>query len=115
MGFGRIKPYDHAALAAKASCGVTPTKNPFVYLGWIPRYLELFAKIGETRRILPQLTVPCTTIQSRRDEMVSVRSMDYLRTHSQMDVHTLEHSGHFHYNTADLDVLKGMFKVFMNV
>ena len=115
VGFGRIKPDDHAALAAKASCGVIPTKNPFVYLGWIPRYLELFAKIGDTRRILPQLTAPCVTIQSRRDEMVSARSINYLKAHSQMVVHTLEHSGHFHYSPEDLDILQTMFQKFINV
>ena len=69
--FDKIKPGDDVALAAKNCYGIQNNKNVLLYLGWVPRFLELFAKIRQTGKKVSCLSTPCTVFQSVRDEMVS--------------------------------------------
>lgn len=43
------------------------------YIGWIPRYLELFRESAAARRDLPRLTVPTLVYMAAKDELVSLR------------------------------------------
>lgn len=103
--FNKIKLDDKIALAAKNCCGITLEKNIFKYLGWIPPYLGLFGKIHRTRKILPMLKTSCTAYQSYNDEMVSLKSVEYLRSKSSMNVVELENSGHYYYEDEDLKLM----------
>lgn len=104
---------DRFGMAAKAACSIVPSKNPFHYLGWIPRYLELFQKIKETRAVLQDLQTPTIAIQSRLDEMVSKNADHYLREHSSMEVYTLEKSYHYLYGSEEFIKIKGLFQKFI--
>lgn len=73
------------------------------YLGWIPRFLELFRECAATRKLLGQICVPCRIYQSAKDEMVSTRSCRDLAPHPRLQVTVLENSGHFAYKGADLE------------
>lgn len=110
---GNIAPNDHAALAAQRCCGVTQTKNPLPYLGWIPRFLELFSKIRTVRKLLPQLTSPCLAVQSMQDELVSPRAMDELRRNPNTTILPLPQSGHYYYPAEDKQTLKEAFTSFI--
>lgn len=112
---GKIAPDDHAALAAQRCCGVAQTKNPLPYLGWIPRFLELFSKIRTVRKLLPQLTTPCIAVQSLKDELVSPRAMEELQQSPHVTVLPLPQSGHYYYPTADLAALHKAFCEFINL
>lgn len=101
--FDRIRPDDHIALAAKRCYGIAAERNLLRYIGWLPRYLELFSKIHKTRKLLPLLQTKCAAYQSNRDEMVSRASINYLKNHSGMDVVTLKHSTHYYYDNADFE------------
>lgn len=109
----RISEDDILAQATKDSCSIKLCNNPFLYLGWIPRYLELFGKINRTRYLLPLLSTPCYTYQSHYDEMVSRKATEYLRTHSQMIVTEFKDSTHFYYSPADLAFLQVSFSDFI--
>ena len=111
--FDRIRPDDLSAIAAKNCYGIENDRNPLHYLGWIPRFLELFAKIRATRKILGQLKTSCITYQSAQDEMVSCRSIAYLKENSKMEVRVLEKSAHFYYEKGDFDRLLSSFSVFI--
>lgn len=111
---GNIPENDHAALAAQRCCGVAQTKNPLPYLGWIPRFLELFSKIRTVRKLLTQLTTPCLAVQSMQDELVSPRAMEELRRSHHVTVLPLPHSGHYYYPPADLAALHRAFCEFIN-
>ena len=111
----KINPDDKEALAAKACYGIASDKNPFHYVGWIPRYLELFSKIRQTRKVLHMLEAPCYVYLSRRDEMVSVRSAAYLNDNPHITVKWLEASGHYYYGDSDFDFLLNEFKRFIDV
>ena len=110
---GNIAPNDHAALAAQRCCGVAQTKNPLPYLGWIPRFLELFSKIRAVRKLLPKLITPSLAVQSMKDELVSPRAMDDLRRNPYITLLPLPHSGHYYYPPTDKEALHEAFTTFL--
>ena len=110
---GKIAADDHAALAAQRCCGVAQTKNPLPYLGWIPRFLELFSKIRAVRKLLPKLTTPSLAAQSMKDELVSPRAMDEVRRNPHITLLPLPHSGHYYYPPADKEALHEAFTAFL--
>ena len=111
---GSIAADDHAALAAQRCCGVAQTKNPLPYLGWIPRFLELFSKIRAVRKLLPKLITPSLAVQSMKDELVSPRAMDDLRRNPYITLLPLPHSGHYYYPPADKQALHEAFTAFLS-
>lgn len=112
--FKRVKPTDKYALAGKECYGILKdSPNPFKYLGWIPRYIDLFKKIDYARANLGKLKTPCVAFQSRLDEMVSPKSIDILKNESGIDVRTLENSAHFYYDEDDMALIKDEFIKFL--
>lgn len=99
--------------AARHCSGVSTDKNPLSYLGWLPRYLELFALGRKVRTLLPGLKTPCLAFQSRRDELVSRRSEKLLSGHSSISLHILQSSMHYYYPAADREYLKKEFGKFI--
>lgn len=113
--FDNIRSDDYEALAAKECYGIERDVNPLHYIGWIPRYLELFAKIRRTRKRLHLLNTPCLAYQSKKDEMVSNRSLSLLNQNTCIHVHELERSGHYCYHKEDLDFLLSEFSKMLNM
>ena len=103
--FDKISSNDYQALAAKKCYGIAQDKNPFHYIGWIPRFLELFAKIRQTRKLIPLIRINCAVYQSCKDEMVSRRSIKYIRNNPYILVNELNKSGHYYYDKEDFDFL----------
>ena len=112
--FDKIKPNDAVALAAKRCYGIAQDKNPFHYFGWIPRYLELFAKSRKARRSLQQLQTPCCVYQSACDELVSKASSKLLRQNGVIEVVELANSGHYYYEPTDFKKLLNGFQEFVD-
>ncbi len=108
--FDRIHPNDYEALAAKQCYGITKDRNLFHYIGWIPRYLELFTKIRHTRKILEQLKTECMAYQSINDEIVSKRSIECLNSNPHIAVSELSTSGHYFYDESDWEFLLHEFE-----
>lgn len=94
--------------ASRDGCSVKLGKNPLTYLGWLPRYLELFALAGKVKKLLPGLNITCRVYQSRRDELVSLRSLKYLP-----QAHILEGSMHYYYSGSDRLYLQNEFEKFI--
>lgn len=111
--FNRIRPDDKAALASRDAYGIGPDKNILHYIGWIPRYLELFTKIRKTRHILASVDKPCRIYQSRWDEMVSIGALKLLKQIPSASVAVLEASGHYYYEEKDLQHLLKEFSDFL--
>lgn len=111
--FDRIKPDDYETLAAKKCYGIENEKNLLKYIGWIPRFLELFAKIRQTRKAIHLLQTPCAVYQSCKDELVSIKSVKYLKQNPIISVKELKNSGHFYYDKADRSLLLDEFKKLM--
>lgn len=109
----RIKDDDVYALALKECYGVTDSKNIFKYLGWIPRFMDLFKLIKRVRKNLGKLNTPCVAFQSIPDELVSPKSIEILKRESNIRVEILENSTHMYYPENEMDYLKEEFKQFL--
>lgn len=94
---------------SQKDCSITLNPKLWQYLGWIPRFLELFAECRRTRKMLGDLTVPCHFYQSRNDELVSMRACKDLQKHAHLPVTVLPDSGHFGHTGGDLELLKQEF------
>ena len=98
---GNIKPDDVVTLAAQKACGIEQDGHILRYLGWIPRYLELFAEIKKTRRFAQKLTAPSQVYLSLEDEMVSPKSGRLFEQNLHTAITMLNTSMHFYYSPED--------------
>lgn len=81
--------------------GIHLSRNVFLYLGWIPRFLELLVLCRQTRLKIPSLTVPCYVFHGLQDELVSLKSARYFQHHPAVKHQLLPHAGHFHRTPED--------------
>lgn len=114
MYFGRVSESDTYAYAATECTGMMLSANPFKYIGFVPRYIELFVKIHQVRKMLPNLSTPCVSYQSSLDELVSARSYTILQKESSIRTEMLEHSTHFYYEAGDLERIQDDFLNFLD-
>ena len=76
------------------------------YIRWIPRYFELFKLMSDIRKNIENVNVKCYTFQSGKDELVSLRSLKYLRKNKMFEINVLEKSMHFYYEDEDYKYLQ---------
>lgn len=112
---GNPKPNDPIGKAACKCCSITHSKNLFAYLGWLPRYFELFSKIRHTRNILPKLSTPTLAFQSAKDEMVAASAGKLLSENPKVSVTMLERSRHFYYEPEEQVQLRTAFSRWLDV
>ncbi len=107
---GNIKPEDKWSIAAKNAYGIEKDYHILRYLGWIPRYLELFLEIKRTKKLIQKLSVPTNVYLSLKDEMVSEKTYELLKDNNFVTVKMLNKSGHFYYFSEDISLLNRDFK-----
>ncbi len=111
--FTNIDESDIQAVATKNACSIKTSKNIFIYLLWIPRYMELFRKISYTRKKISLLSTQSFAFHSINDEMVSIKACDYLQKSKNIKLYILNDSSHYYYSKNNLDdiieVLKNNF------
>lgn len=100
--WNRIKPDDFRALAAQQAYGIEMDYKIWRYLGWIPRYLELFCEIHKVKQMVSEISVPCAAFQSKQDEMVGRSAVELLRENPRLQVHEMPSSTHFYFAPEDL-------------
>lgn len=110
----KVKTTDTFAIAAKNSCSIHHEGNLFAYIGWIPRYLELFKKSHRIHKNMQLLRTQTVAFQSKMDEMVSYRSVKALVQVPAISVYTLKNSTHFCYDAFDLQFLIAEFNKFLS-
>ncbi len=96
--------------ATRQSSSIALSKNPFAYIGWIPRFLELFALSREIRLAMDKIKTPCLAIQSAKDELVSPSSLKYT---GSAETVVLPDSSHYFYSESDLETIKFRFHDFI--
>ncbi len=107
--FGLVKDSDKKAQAAQRAYGIRDSKNIFKYIGWIPRYLELFKEIKAVRKSVPLISTHCEVYQSVHDEMVSVKTVKILNSNNNIKVNVLSKSSHYYYDDEDYKYLLNEF------
>lgn len=108
--FGTVDPNDRSAVDMRRGCSVESDWRVWKYLGWIPRFLELFKEIWDTRKLLPQISVPTQVFQSKKDELVHPSSYKDFLGYGSITCTLLPDSGHFGYGDDDLALLKTRFQ-----
>lgn len=107
--FGLIREDRPLEVATRNVCGLRTTRKLWKYIGWVPRYLELFREISVTEKILGDLNVPCIAFQSERDELVSNRTRTVLEKSGKIEIRDLPHSTHFYYDPRDQQTVRSDF------
>lgn len=105
-GFSCIDPNDPLQVSLAKACSIPATKMVHKYIGWLPRMAELVRYMHQTVQLLPGLAVPVVAYQSKRDEMVSVRSQRLLERCGKVQVHQLIESTHFYYNPEEIEIIR---------
>ena len=108
----KIKPSDIKTLEAKRCYSINHSYNIFKYLGWIPRFIELFKKAKQTRKITSNIIIPTYIYMSNKDEVVSRKSMRYLNNNN-FKTYVLKNSQHFYYDEYDKTFLLNEFNNFV--
>lgn len=80
------------------------------YLKWLPRYVELFIKGIQTRKLMYGLKIPVEVYMSYEDEFVGIRTVKYL---ANSNVHILVKSGHFYYYDDERRAILDRFMEFI--
>lgn len=75
------------------------------YVGWIPRYLELFRECAEARRRLPALTIPAQVFLSPEDELVSMRTAGIVQQCPAAALTLMPNSHHHDFGRNDKEQL----------
>lgn len=103
IAFGKVR-LDHILeTAMEDACGVRTSPLLWKYLGWVPRFLELFREIACTERMIRNLKVPAVAYQSRRDELVTNFSWNALKRAGFENLVSLPNSTHFYYDPEEMD------------
>lgn len=110
-------PNNISVQAAKSKCSVLSSRNPLVYLSWLPNFFALLNEIRTVRRLIPRLTeraaaLSVTAFHSGMDELVSSKSIKYLRHCPFIKVRELSQSTHFYYPDEDIRQIIGIIRSF---
>lgn len=84
---------DQWSKAAKEAYGIAEDSNLLHYIGWMPRYMELFREIHRVNTIVDRLQVPIRVYLSAHDEMVSLKSSRAFEISDSTTVTVLNSSG----------------------
>ena len=95
--FGKLRKEVPAELALQQVAGVTPDPRLWLYLGWLPRFWELWKLCRESRHLFDRIEIPCHVFQSANDELVRRSSCNLLAGRPNVHHRIMEHSGHFDY------------------
>ncbi|MBE5810562.1 MAG: alpha/beta fold hydrolase [Clostridiales bacterium] len=71
------------------------------YIGWIPRYLELFMLSREARQVVQQVETPTVVFMAGRDEQVSLRSEKCMAANPAITRRRMDQSTHHLFTTED--------------
>lgn len=108
--FDRIDESDPYALATKNATSVKTDKRLWIYLGYIPRFIELLAYVKVSRKNILSVDVPCHVFQSCKDELVSNKALKYIERNNKLTVSLLKNSGHFYYIPNDFKLIEDALK-----
>ena len=71
------------------------------YIGWIPRYLELFRLSKEARQVVQRVNVPVRVFMAGKDEQVSRRSEKCMAGNPAITISRMEKSSHHIFTQED--------------
>ena len=110
---GKISEQEPYVQAEYKAIGVGDTKL-LTYLGWIPRYLELFVLMIHTRKQFVKIKKPVLVIQSKKDEFIPIQVISFIQQQIKgVKILLLKDSAHFCYHHSDINKLEREIKKFI--
>ena len=90
---------------------VEVSKNPFVYLGWIPRFFDLFKEIKKTRKVIDKIKTPCICFHCLKDELVRNKALKDLKKNK--DYKIVKKEGHKYVIVKGRGRYRGTKKIYL--
>lgn len=103
--FNTIDENDEIGMAYQNAHSIILDKRLWLYIGWIPRYMELFKESAAARKKIKNVNSKCVIFQSLKDELVTMRSINFIPQKENISVKALENSQHFIYDKNDFDTV----------
>ena len=76
------------------------------YIGWVPRYVELFRLSREARQVIRRVKVPTVVFMAGRDEQVSLRSEKCMACNPAIQLRRMEKSTHHLFTPEDKSAIR---------
>lgn len=102
---GRTRSDNCHEAACHKGISLTPEKLLRRYISCIPRFRELKQLSRYCRRHTENIQIPCYAYFGRQDELVSLRSANYLRDNPNVSVRIFDSAGHFWCSEADQETI----------
>lgn len=112
---GQVDEEDRYTTAIYRAWSIQRAKHLITYLRWIPRYLDLFSLIRETRKKLGDVKIPLTIVHCKDDEFVSDKTVNVLKHNLKCNYQLLQlpKSGHFYFTADEKKQLNNFFEKFI--
>ncbi|MBQ9097274.1 MAG: alpha/beta fold hydrolase [Clostridia bacterium] len=89
---------DEITAVYKTMNSINLSSHLWEYVDWVPRYVELFRESKRMRGVINNLETKTVIFQSVKDELVSMKSVDYIPKKENIKLNVLENSAHFIYD-----------------
>lgn len=89
---------DEVTAVYKTMNSISLSSNLWEYVDWVPRYVELFRESKRMRDVINRLETKTVIFQSVKDELVSMKSLEYIPKKENIRLNVLEKSAHFIYD-----------------
>lgn len=110
MLFDLFEEGDKTGDAYKKATSIDTNTRLWEYAGWAPKYIELFRESARARRTIKDLKVKTLIFLSENDELVSIKSKEYIPNKRNIKLCIMKNSAHFMYDKNDFDVCLGAFR-----
>lgn len=103
--FNTIDKSDKVGMAYQKANSIVLDKRLWLYVGWIPRCLELFKESAAAREKIKNINSKCIIFQSSKDELVTMSSLNLIPQKENISIKILENSQHFIYDKNDFNTV----------
>lgn len=107
--FNLVPPDDEIGQAYDNAHSIKLSMCLWKYIGWLPRYMELFSEEKRGRETIKNVSVPCYIFQSEKDELVSIKSVKHIPEKENIKLTVLKNSAHFIYDKKDFEIMLNAF------
>ncbi len=110
MLFDLFEDGDTVGEAYKNASSVETNLRLWEYAGWAPKYIELFRESARARKTIKDLKVKTIIFLSENDELVSMKSSEYIPKKRNIKMCIMKNSSHFMYDKDDFEICLKAFR-----
>lgn len=107
--FGKLNMNDPKDVQFYQACGTVTEPFLWKYLTWIPNFLSLLHLCRKCRTIPQRLSIPCNAYLGGEDDLVNIRTKNWLQNHSKITLRYFPNGTHFGYSKQEQSIIKEDF------